>query len=383
MSLQSTGSKPRHFSALVAVLLGLGCSKPAAFAPPPSEVAVIEIAPHRIEQVFEFPGNVEASRSVEVRAQVGGVIKSRPFHEGQLVKAGEVLYRLDQTAYEADWRAARARLAEVEARAANAQQTLARYAALLKDNAVSRQDYDNAASQAQQAQASVEEVRGIADRAKKDFDDTVVRAELTGRVGKALLEVGARVRGPEDVLTTIDVLDPIYVTFRPSAQQQLAWRRDPRTSALLRPGGPLSFEALLPDGAPAPVRGRLDFIDPVVDPATGTQLLRAEFTNRDRLLVAGQFVRIRMHGLVRDSAIVIPQRAVILQMGRQTVYLVAGDSVVARDVVASGWTGDQWLIEQGLAPGDKVIVDGIQKVGPGAKVKAVAATAPAATGTPK
>ena len=361
----------------------LGCSKPQAFAPPPSEVAVIEVSPRRIEQVYEFAGNVEASRSVEVRAQVGGVIKSRPFHEGQTVKAGDVLYRLDQTAYEADWRAARARLMEAEARAANARQTLARYAALLKDNAVSRQDYDNAASQAQQADAAVEEVRGIADRAKKNFDDTIVRAELAGRVGKALLEVGARVRGPEDVLTTIDVLDPIYVTFRPSAQQQLAWRRDPRTNRLLRPGSPLTFEAILPDGAPAPGIGRLDFIDPVVDPATGTQLLRAQFTNRDRLLTPGQFVRIRMLGLVRDSAIVIPQRAVMLQMGRQTVYLVVGDSVLARDVVASSWTGDRWLIEQGLAPGDRVIVDGIQKVGPGAKVKTVPAADSAATGTPR
>jgi len=360
-----------------------GCGKPEAFTPPPSEVAVIEVLPRRIEQVYEFAGNVEASRSVQVRAQVGGVIMARPFNEGQAVKAGDVLYRLDQTAYEADWRAVRARLAEVEARAANAKQTLARYTALLKDNAVSRQDYDNAGSQAQQAQASVEEVRGIADRAKKNFDDTVVRAELSGRIGKALLEVGARVRGPEDVLTTIDVIDPIYVTFRPSAQQLLAWRRDASANRLLRPGGPLGFEAVLPDGAPAPGVGRLDFIDPVVDPATGTQQLRAELANRERLLVPGQFVRIRMHGLVRDSAIVIPQRAVILQMGRQTVYLVVGDSVVARDVVASSWTGDQWLIEQGLAPGDRVIVDGTQKVGPGAKVKAVPAADTATTGAPR
>ena len=383
MLLRSTGWAPQPTLTIVVALVLVGCSKPAAVAAPPSEVAIIEVAPRRIEQVYEFPGNVEAFRSVEVRAQVGGVIKSRPFHEGQAVSAGDVLYRLDQTAYEADLRAARARLAEAESRAANAQQTLARYAALLKDNAVSRQDYDNAASQAQQAQSSVEEVRGIADRARKNFDDTIVRAELAGRVGKALLEVGARVRGTEDVLTTIDVLDPIYVTFRPSAQQQLAWRRDPRANLLLRRGSALTFEAVLPDGAPAPGSGRLDFIDPVVDPATGTQQLRAQFANRERLLVPGQFVRVRMHGLVLDSAIVIPQRAVMLQMGRQTVYLVRGDSVVAQDVVASSWTGAQWLIEGGLAPGDRVIVDGIQKVVPGAKVKAVPAADSATTGAPR
>jgi membrane fusion protein (multidrug efflux system) len=357
-----------------AAVLAPGCSKPAAFVPPPSEVAVIEVVPRRIEQLFEFSGNVEASRSVQVRAQVSGVITERPFHEGQAVKAGDVLYRIDQTAYEADWRTARARLTEVEARATNAQQTLSRFAALLKDNAISRQDYDNAESQAKQAQASVEEARGVVDRLKKNLDDTVVRAELSGRVGQALLERGARVRGSDDILTTIDVLDPIYVTFRPSAQQQLSWRRDPRTSRMLVPGGGLKLQAILPDGAAGPGLGRLDFVDPVVDPATGTQQLRAEFPNRDRLLVPGQFVRIRLLGMMRDSAIVVPQRAVLLTMGRQAVYLVdPTDTVRVKDVVASAWTGNEWLIEQGLKPGDRVIVEGVQKVGPGAKVRAVPA----------
>jgi membrane fusion protein (multidrug efflux system) len=354
-------------------LVALACSKPPApFAPPPAEVAVVEVAPRRLDQVYEFSGSVEASRSVQVRSQVAGVVKARPFNEGQAVTAGAVLYQIDQTAFEADWRAARARLTEAEARAANARQTLTRFTALLSDSAVSRQDYDNASAQAKQADAAVEEARGVADRAKKNLDDTMVRAELSGRVGKALLEVGARVRGSDDILTYIDVLDPIYVVFRPSAQQQLSWRRDPRTARMLVPGGGLTFQAILPDGRPAPSAGRLDFVDPVVDPATGTQQFRAEFPNRERLLLPGQFVRIRLLGLVRDSAIVVPQRAVLLQMGRQTVYVVgAGDTVHVRDVVATGWAGDQWLIEQGLAPGDRVIVDGLQKVGPGAKVKPV------------
>jgi len=370
-----SNGRPPWAQITAAALFAAGCSKPAAFTPPPSEVAVIEVAPRRIEQVFEFSGNVEASRSVQVRAQVNGVITARPFHEGQAVKAGDVLYRIDQTAYEADWRAAKARLSEAEARAANAQQTLTRFAALLKDNAISRQDYDNAESQAKQAQASVEEERGVVDRLKKNLDDTIVRAELSGRVGKALLELGARVRGSEDILTTIDVLDPIYVTFRPSAQQQLSWRRDPRTARMLVPGGGLRLEAVLPDGAPAPAQGRLDFVDPVVDPATGTQQFRAEFPNRERLLVPGQFVRIRLLGLMRDSAILVPQRAVLLAMGRQAVYLVdRSDTVRVKDVVASTWTGNQVLIEQGLQPGDRVIVDGVQKVGPGVKVRAVVAS---------
>jgi membrane fusion protein (multidrug efflux system) len=352
---------------------------------PPAEVAVITVTPRRLDQVFEFAGSVEASKSVQVRSQVAGVVKARPFNEGQVVKAGEVLYEIDPTAFDADWRAAKARLDEAEAHAVNAKQTLTRFAALLSDNAISHQDYDNAAAQAKQADAAVDEARGVLDRARKNLDDTKVRAEITGRVGKALLELGTRVRGTDDILTYIDVLDPIYVVFRPSAQQQLAWRRDPRTARMLVPDGGLTFQAILPDGKPAPSVGRLDFVDPVVDPATGTQQFRAEFPNRDRLLVPGQFVRIRLLGLVRDSAIVVPQRAVLQQLGRQSVYVVAaGDTVKVRDVVATGWTDNLWVIESGLAPGERVIVDGIQKVGPGAKVHPVpAADSSAALGKPK
>jgi membrane fusion protein (multidrug efflux system) len=372
----SLHSAARAGTLALAGLFALACKRPAPQAPPPPEVAVIQVTPRTIDQVYEFVGNVEASKSVQVRPQVGGVIEARPFTEGQAVKPGEVLYRLDRTAYEADWRAANARLAEAKARLTNAEQSLTRFTALLQDNAISRQDYDNAVSAAKQAQAAVEEAQGVADRARKNLDDTIVRAELSGRVGKALLDRGTRVRGSDDVLTTIDVLDPIYVTFRPSAQQLLAWRRDPRTSRMLLPGGAVKVQAILPDGSPAPTVGRLSFIDPVLDPATGTQQFRAEFANPNRVLLPGQFVRVRLLGLVRDSAIVVPQRAVLQQMGRQSVFVVAeGDTVRARDVVATGWEGDQWLIEQGLAPGDRVIVDGLQKVGPGLKVRPVPARA--------
>jgi membrane fusion protein (multidrug efflux system) len=335
-------------------------------------VVVVQVTLRTVDQPYEFTGSVEASKRVQVRAQVGGVILERPFHEGQTVQPGDVLFKIDPTAFDADWRTARARLVEAQARLANAEQNLTRMTALLKDNAISRQDYDNAESNAKQARAAVEEAQGVVDRARKNLNDAVVRAELGGRVGKAWLEVGARVRGSDDVLTTIDVLNPIYVAFQPSGQQLLVWRRDPRTSRLIVAGGPLEVQAILPDGSPALSRGRIDFIDPVIDPATGTQQFRAAFPNREGILVPGQYVRVRLLGLRRDSAIVVPQRAVLQQMGRQTVFVVAaGDTVRARGVVASGWTGDQWLIESGLSVGDRVIVDGVQKVGPGLKVRVV------------
>ena len=365
----------RSHSFVLLPLAVLGCkSAPPQGAPPPPEVAVVQVMPRQVDQVFEFSGTVEARRSVDVRAQVSGVIVARPFSEGQAVRPGMLLYRIDPTTYDADWRAARARLAEAEARRANAEASLSRMTALLRDNAISKQEYDNAVAQAKQAEAAVDETRGMVDRAKKNLDDTSVRAELAGRVGRALLEVGARVRGPEDILTSIDVLDPIYVSFRPSGQQLLSWRRDPKSSRLIQPGGALRVEAILPDGSKAPMVGRIGFVDPVLDPATGTQQFRAEFPNTQRLLLPGQFVRVRLLGMTRDSAIVIPQRAVLQAMGRQTVYVVApGDTVRPREVVASAWTGDQWVIDQGLAPGDRVVVDGVQKVFPGMKVRPVPA----------
>lgn len=357
---------------LTLVAAALGCRKPAPQAPPPPEVSVVTVQPRTVEEVPEFVGSVTSSRSVPVRAQVSGVIVARPFTEGTAVRAGDLLYRIDPRTYEAAYRSAQARLAEAEARVTNAEANLARLKPLLADNAISRQDYDNAEAEAKQARAGVEDARAAQDRARKDFEDTEVKAEISGRVGKANLELGARVRGSDDILTTIDVLSPVYVTFSPTGQQLLDWRRDPRASRLLTPGGGARVQAVLSDGSTLPVQGRIDFIDPVLDPGTGAQTFRATFPNADRFLVPGQFVRIRLLGLERQGAILVPQRAVLQQMGRQTVFVVGqGDTVQVRDVEATSWSGDQWLIARGLSPGDRVVVDGIQKIGPGRPVRPV------------
>jgi membrane fusion protein, multidrug efflux system len=376
---------PRPSSlALLALSLGGGaCQKPAPPAFPPAEVAYVPVTPRTVAQDFEFVGGVAASRSVEVRAQVSGVIVARPFTEGAVVQRGDVLYRIDPTSYDAAYRSARARLAEAEARFANAERNEARLRPLLADNAVARQDVDNAVAELAQAKASVDDARGAMDQAKKNLDDTTVRAELTGRVGRAQLELGARVTGSGDVLTTIDVLDPIYVHFEPSAQQLLGWKRDPAAARLVTPGSPLKVRLTLPDGIDLPRMGRLSFIDPVLDAETGTQQFRAEFSNADHLLVPGQFVRAHLVGLERKDALVVPQRAVLQQLGRQLVYVVGeGDTVRAKEVKATAWSGDQWLIESGLAAGDHVIVDGLQKTGPGRVVRPVALADSAVSGMP-
>jgi membrane fusion protein (multidrug efflux system) len=353
-----------------AALLAAACSKPAAPpTPPPSEVSVLTITPRTVEDNLEFTGQVRAFRTVQVRAQASGVILSRPFVEGTQVHAGQVLYRIDPTTADAEWRSAKARLASAQATLANTQTIAQRMQALLPGNAVAKQDVDNAEAQVKSARAAVEDAQGSVDAAQKALSETTVRAEISGRIEKTLLDVGARVTGPADLLTTIDVLDPIYVTFRPSAEQQADWHRDPDFARAISPGGSARVQVTLPNGQIFPTEGRIGYIDPVVDPQTGTQEYRADFANPRGLMLPGQFVHVTIHGLERRNAIVVPQRAVLQQMGRQTVYVVGPDNkVAAREVTATTWTGNDWLISSGLAAGDRVVVDGVQKIGPGAPV---------------
>lgn len=329
---------------------------PPAFPPP--EVSVLEVRPGTIPQTFEFSGQVVPFRRVEVRARVEGVIEARAFSEGTVVKPGELLFRLDKIRYEAAYQGALARHA-------NAKSTFERLEPLLAQHAVSQLDVDNARSALAAADAALAQ-------AKKDLDDTDVRAEIEGRIGRALLDVGARVTGPADLLTTIDRLDPVYVTFRPSTEVLLAWHENPRAEALVRQGSPLVVEALLPDGSLVPRTGRLDFVAPSLDAATGTQEFRAVFANGDRLLMPGQFVRVRLRGFAQDSALGVPLRAVLSGLGGQFVYVVtAGDTATIRDVHTGPWSDKLWIIEKGLNAGDRVVVDGTQKVIPGRPVHPV------------
>ena len=354
------------FLILIAALWA--CSKPAKpFAPPPAQVGIVTVAPTSIPEAYEFVGQVSPYRRVEVRSRVEGIVTDRPFTEGSFVQKGQILYKLDVVKYDAAYRSAVARLD-------NAKRTLARLEPLVPKHAVAQQDVDNARSELESAQAAV-------DAAKKDLDDTVIRAEISGQVGRARLELGARVTGSADLLTTIDELDPIYVTFHPSSQQLLAWQSDPQSRSLLATGATnvsngtgstngIGVRVVLPDGSLLPRVGHINFMSPSLDSASGTQEFRAEFTNGDRRLLPGQFVRVRLEGFARSSALAVPQRAVQQGLGRQFVYVVgAGDTVSARDVNTGQWSGNLWLIDSGLVAGDRVVVDGIQKVAPGRVVR--------------
>jgi membrane fusion protein (multidrug efflux system) len=261
------------------------------------------------------------------------------------------------------------------ARLDNAKRTAARLEPLIPRRAA-QQDVDNARSELETAQAA-------ADGAKR------IRcphpAVIAGQIGRARLELGARVTGPSDLLTTIDELNPVYVTFHPSSQQLLAWQQDPQSRALLAAGARsvgngeggstgIAVRLVLPDGSELPRVGRINFMSPSLDSASGTQEFRAQFANADRRLLPGQFVRVRLEGFQRSNALAVPQRAVQQGLGRQFVYVVGvGDTVTARDVNTGQWSGNLWIIESGLTAGDRVVVDGIQKVAPGRVVKPVPA----------
>ncbi len=363
---------PQRLALAMLAIVGAACNNGNAAppAPPPTEVGVVTVEPRSLPLEFEYMGEVQPIKRVEVRARVDGVIEERPFTEGSLVKRGQVLYRLERVRNEAVYRSAAARLARAPRRAP-------RRAPLAARNAVAQQDVDN-------ARTEMEAAKGAYDEARKNRDDAVIRAEIDGRVGRTQLEVGARVTGPADLLTTIEQVSPVYVTFRPSSQDQQAWRKDPRSRELIQPGSRLEVKAVLADGTELPRTGKLDYVSPSVDPATGTMELRASFENDDRALVAGQFVRVRLRGLERDSVLAVPRRAVQQSLDKQFVLVVGrGDTVAARDIETGTWSGDWWIVERGLQPGDRIVVEGAQKAAPGRPVRPVALADSAVTDSPQ
>src|SRR5882672_6008356 len=361
-------------SAAVAVLQGgWACRQAVPAAPPPPQVTVLTIAPATVSARFEFVGQAAASRRVEVRAQVAGVIVARPYAEGTDVPKGALLFQIDSTTYDAAYRSALAQLADAVARSTNADRNRARLKALLGSRAVAQKDVDDAETASDQARAAVQAAQAAVDRAKKDYDDTFVRAEIAGRAGRAQLDLGARVTGPSDLLTIVEQVDPIYVNFSPSDQEVLRWRRDIPSRRLLVPARVLAVQVTLADGSMFPGTGQLNFIDLALQPLTGTLSLRAEFRNPQHVLLPGQFVRLRFVGLKRPDAILVPQRAVQQGLDGAFVYVVEdSNKVAARHVVATSWDQGSWLIEQGLRAGDRVVVGGVQKVAPGQRATPVA-----------
>jgi membrane fusion protein (multidrug efflux system) len=338
-------------------------------APPPPEVEVITIAAGSATLTRELPGRLQAVRSAQVRARVEGVVEKRLFTEGSDIKAGASLFQLDARTYAAS-------AASAEADLLVAKNTVERYRPLLDMKAVSRQEFDLAEAKQKQAEAALA-------KAKLDLENSTVPAPISGRIGRALVTEGALVgKGEATQLATIEQLDPIYANFTQSNADLLRLQQAIKAGRLKRAEG-AKVELLLEDGSVYGLPGKLQFTDLAVDPNTGSVQLRAEFPNPKRELLPGTFVRIRFPEAIMDSAIRVPQRAVMMSPQGQSVMLVDAEGKVApRPVKVGAMSGSDWIVAEGLKGGEQVVVNGLQKARPGSVVKPVplgaAAPAPAA-----
>lgn len=348
---------------------------------PPAEVGVVTVTPGKLALTSELPGRLEALRTAELRARVAGTIFERRFREGSDVKAGDLLYRIDPRPYEAQLANARAELARAQAELVEAKQREQRAKSLIGKQMISQQDFDAAIALARATEAEVAAKKATADLHAMNVALATVRAPISGRIGRALVTEGALVgQGEATPLAVIQQLNPLYVNFTQSSTEVLRLRKALESGQLKRVGGGAQVQVVLEDGSVYPHTGKLLFSDLAVDPATGTVALRAEVANPDGLLLPGMFVRVRVEQAVDESAITVPQRG--LQRGPQGAFVmvVKDGKVEVVPVTTGNAQGDAWVITSGLKGGEQVIVEGLQKVQPGAAAKAVpfGAEAPAA-----
>ena len=355
-------------------IAGCGDKKDAIkAAPAPSEVQVVQARSETVPIRREYVGNVIAYRSVQIRARVEGILEKRHFIEGTAVKSGQLLYTIDPATYEAALRDAEAELARTEAQLANARTKESRFAPLVKEEAVSKQDYDDALTQLKSAEAQVKSARSSLDRARLNLGYTRVVATESGRIGTSQMPEGALVgKGEPTLLATIDKLDPIYVTFTIPDRDALAFRRALDKGEIKEAKGDTA-RFLLPDGSEYQQAGRIDFADTQINRDTGTVTLRAVLPNGKPRLQPGMFIRVQLTAGDRANTVLIPQRAVLKVPNGHVAYVVnAQNKVERRDLVVGEWINDDWVIDKGLIAGDMVVVDGVQRVQPGMTVRPTA-----------
>ncbi|ODU20967.1 MAG: efflux transporter periplasmic adaptor subunit [Sphingomonas sp. SCN 67-18] len=356
---------------LLATLLLAGCAQEAPPAPPPPEVTVVTIAPRPITNIVELPGRIQAVRTSEVRARVDGIVQRRLYEEGSDVRAGQPLFAIDPRPLRASLNAVQASLARARATAANAAQDVARYQGLVAQQAISKQEYDSAVARLRTAEADVAQAGAQVEAARLNLGYTTVTAPISGRAGRAQVTEGALVSAAGGtLLTTIEQLNPIYVNFSQSSSDLLKIRQDINAGRLNLPTlGRVEVQLVLEDGSLYGPTGHIDFLDLSIDEATGTAALRAEFPNPGRTLLPGQFVRARISAGIRPDGLTVPQRAVKLAAQGASVMVVDAKNVVApRQIKVGDLQGSEWVVLDGLKAGDRVIVDGLQKVQPGQPV---------------
>jgi membrane fusion protein (multidrug efflux system) len=373
-------------AALMLVLAGCESKQTQATAPPRiPQVAVVETRTRPLLLTTELPGRTAAFLVAEVRPQVSGIIQSRLFEEGQDVNEGDVLYQIDPARYEAAYNRAKASLAMAKAELPALQSRMDRYKKAVAERAVSEQAYDEAVSALDQAHATIAAREAEMEAARIDLGYTRITAPISGRIGRSNVTVGALATANQaTALATIHQFDPVYVDVMQSSVELLRLRREFESGDLHATGDQKSVRLRLEDGTEYAAEGTLQFRDIQVDPTTGAFTLRMVFPNPDRLLLPGMFVRaIVQEGMVQD-AILVPQQGVMrTPKGEPVALVVEADGIVEqRQLTLERPIGNEWLVESGLSPGDRLIVEGGMNVRPGAKVNAVPfEQAPAAAAT--
>ncbi|GGC70907.1 efflux RND transporter periplasmic adaptor subunit [Undibacterium terreum] len=375
---------------LCTTLIAAGCSKSAAEAPHAAtpEVGVYTVTRQPLDITTELPGRTTAFQVAEVRPQVNGLIQKRLFVEGSDVKAGMALYQIDAASYQASYNSAKAALAKAKANLLSSSPKLARYKDLVENEGVSRQDYEDAFAANEQAKADVESAAAALETASINLKYTHVDAPISGRISRSSVTPGALVTASQTTaLTTVQQLDPIYVDVTQSSTDLLRLKTELEKGSLKKSGGQARVSLILPDGSKYAESGKLQFSDVTVDPGTGNVSLRALFPNPRHDLLPGMYVRAVIESGVNEKAIVVPQQGVTRNAkGEATALVLNKDGKVeSRILTTSSTVGDKWLVASGLETGDRVIIEGLQKVRAGATASVakpnpatVASNAPAA-----
>jgi membrane fusion protein (multidrug efflux system) len=373
----------RMFVAVAGVLALIACGqKPASHLSPPPEVGVVTVTPEPVTVTTELPGRTNAFSVAQVRARVDGIVLRRGFIEGDDVKEGQRLYKIDPAPYIAALNSAKATLTRAQANVVAADALAARDKPLALGNAISKQEYDNAVAADGQAEADVAAGKAAVDTAQINLAYTDVISPITGKIGISQVTPGAYVQASQATLmATIQQLDPMYVDLTQSSLDGLRLRRK-FEEGLLNTDGPngMAVSLILEDGRPYSLQGKLQFSDVTVDQTTGSVTVRALFPNPNHVLLPGMFVRAQIREGVNKSAYVIPQIGITHDPKGQATALVVGsdNKVELRQVVTSSMYGSNWVVESGLNPGERVIVQGTEKVHPGATVRTIAAKLPGA-----
>jgi len=359
---------------------GKGHAGPGGGMPPPAEVNAMTVELRSVPVSFEYVGQTAGSREVEVRARVTGILLSRNFREGMRVEKGQSLFSIDPAPFQAALARAEADVAAAEARQEQASRNAARFKPLYAEKAVSQKEYDDAVSAEAIGGADLKAARARLTEARLSLGYTRVESPVAGIAGKAQRSDGSLVSGPDVLLTSVTQIDPIWVNFGIPDNDAARLQRETDAGRLLLPKAGFEVQLRMSDGSLSAKSGRLNFSDVRVNPSTGTREARAELPNANGgALRPGQFVRVILKGGTLPNAVAVPQRAVLESpKGGKFVYIIdEKGSAQPRPVEAGEWSGESWIITSGLKAGEKVITDGLMKLGPGAPVK-IAESKPAA-----